>query len=99
MGKLKKNIFIIYETLPMATFTLNIFFFFFSIRIYPHDQNTGGFFIAVLEKSKLLPKEKVLIAKDGVPFQPPPDKKRKLGFKEDPFVFFKEGEEIWKSIK
>lgn len=30
-----------------------------SIRILPHQQDTGGFFVAVLEKVKPLPGEKV----------------------------------------
>ena len=33
--------------------------YFCSIRIVPHHQNTGGFFVAVLEKTKPLPWQKV----------------------------------------
>lgn len=85
----------------------------FSIRILPHHQDTGGFFVAVLEKIKPLPWEAQLKStsvsaesseQNGVDgsqsFQKEPRKKRiKLGYKEDPFVFFNESEEIWTSIR
>jgi len=92
------------------------------IRIFPHDQNTGGFFIAVLEKSKALPWERQrspdttaqstateTIEDTEKPEdvskphpdtgRPPPAKKRRLGYREDPYVFFEKGEEIWSEIK
>lgn len=42
------------------TFTKTIhetFFYFLSIRILPHQQDTGGFFVAVIEKLRPLPWE------------------------------------------
>lgn len=36
----------------------------YSIRILPHHQDTGGFFVAVLEKVKPLPGEKVYVETD-----------------------------------
>lgn len=39
---------------------------FCSIRILPHHQDTGGFFVAVLEKTKPLPGEKVYKDSDQV---------------------------------
>lgn len=81
------------------------------IRILPHLQDTGGFFVAVLEKLKPLPWEAQLkITNDATndteqeSSQAPviekrrPSKRIKLGFKEDPFVFFKDNEEVWSSI-
>ncbi|XP_055637098.1 tRNA (cytosine(34)-C(5))-methyltransferase [Toxorhynchites rutilus septentrionalis] len=77
------------------------------IRVMPHHQNTGGFFIALIEKKKKLPWES---NESDVPAQKessndsvsePPKKKMKYhrGFKEDPFVFFDGTEEIFESIK
>jgi tRNA (cytosine34-C5)-methyltransferase len=76
--------------------------------VYPHHQNTGGFFIALLEKKGTLPWQsqvekqeayKENTAKDNKP-EPPKKKPRyHRGFKEDPFVFFDENEEIVPSIK
>lgn len=95
-----------------------------SMRILPHQQNTGGFFVAVLKKVKPLPweaqvKEKAVVqestettdittndtavpAKDNKDNGPrsPARKKRKIrGFKEDPYLFFDEKEELWPPIK
>ncbi|XP_063369797.1 tRNA (cytosine(34)-C(5))-methyltransferase [Cydia amplana] len=75
------------------------------IRILPHHQDTGGFFVAVLEKSAPLPWEK-----DRETEQPqererkdekPPAKRRRMGgYREDPFVFFKgDHEDVFPSIK
>ncbi|KAL9696489.1 hypothetical protein quinque_016068 [Culex quinquefasciatus] len=76
------------------------------IRVLPHQQNTGGFFIALLEKKKKLPSEvePSESAADEVKTceAEPPQKKQKRyhrGFKEDPFVFFDGKEEIFDSIK
>lgn len=76
------------------------------IRVLPHHQNTGGFFIALLEKKKPLPwettdaaeapKEAASKKEDS---EPPRKKLKYRGFKEDPFVFFDGTEEIFASIK
>ncbi|KAJ1519527.1 hypothetical protein ONE63_004809 [Megalurothrips usitatus] len=90
------------------------------IRILPHMQNTGGFFVAALQKVKVLPWEarpKVTETAAAVPetngesnasdetkeaseeekqTKGPPKKRRRMqGYKEDPFVFFTEDEELW----
>ncbi|XP_071490543.1 RNA cytosine-C(5)-methyltransferase NSUN2-like [Diadema antillarum] len=112
------------------------------VRILPHHQDTGGFFVAVLRKTKPLPwmkqdksaaqgvteekkpdadmrddsnetAEKASQGEDAVAVAAkasagdasksapePPTKKARFGsYKEDPFVFLKEGEEIWPQIK
>ncbi|KXJ79083.1 hypothetical protein RP20_CCG002462 [Aedes albopictus] len=78
------------------------------IRVMPHQQNTGGFFIALLEKKKPLPWEtsesseatKETDAKKQEDEEPPRKKpKYRRGFKEDPFVFFDGKEDIFESIK
>lgn len=74
------------------------------IRVLPHQQNTGGFFIALLEKKKKLPSEtdQPETEADQKPVEEPPQKKQKRhhrGFKEDPFVFFDGTEQIFDSIK
>ncbi|KAK9503672.1 hypothetical protein O3M35_010185 [Rhynocoris fuscipes] len=74
------------------------------LRILPHHQNTGGFFVAVLKKINLLPWEsdKSNVEETEVKslVKSPPKKKRKIqGYKEDPYVFFTSEEEVWKSIK
>nr|CAD7396849.1 unnamed protein product [Timema cristinae] len=82
-----------------------------NIRILPHQQDTGGFFVAVLEKLGSLPWE-AAPAKDTNPIRAPGDpipprqdrepqrKKRKLQtFREDPFIFFTEDEPLWPSIR
>lgn len=95
----------------------------FSIRILPHLQNTGGFFVAAIVKKSLLPWERVpkpaapLVEEKLIAIEPPSDdtkedkkessapwgpqrKRRRLhGYKEDPYVFFTENEEIWEHIK
>lgn len=90
------------------------------IRILPHMQNSGGFFVAALHKVKALPWEAKLKMMDSTvpatdsadqdrklpeakeaqdeekPPKSPPRKKRRMhGYKEDPFVFFTDDEEIW----
>ncbi|XP_038218434.1 tRNA (cytosine(34)-C(5))-methyltransferase [Zerene cesonia] len=79
------------------------------IRILPHHQDTGGFFVAVFEKTHSLPWEKEQKEpeskeqeeKKEVEKKEPPKKKRRLGgYKEDPFVFFSgENEDVFPSIK
>lgn len=100
----------------------------FSLRILPHHQNTGGFFVAVLEKIHLLPweslkgplsttescdnkssainSENTMVTNDGsnnTKTYSPERKRRKTrgfcGYREDPFVFFKESEPLWPSIR
>lgn len=81
------------------------------VRILPHHQNTGAFFVAVLEKLKPLnSKEKSFKinevvdnddyerkkpADDSVPWK----RRRKDVFREDPFVFFNEKEIVWDQIQ
>ncbi|XP_072765237.1 tRNA (cytosine(34)-C(5))-methyltransferase [Anoplolepis gracilipes] len=104
------------------------------MRILPHHQDTGGFFVAVLEKVKSLPWESESNQnvqtqndnenKDGLTSKEETSrdefsesgkrlleeekksrdlqrKRRKIvGYREDPFVFFKdETEDVWQSIK
>lgn len=93
------------------------------MRILPHFQNTGGFFVAALTKKAPLPWERkpkeskseqdVTTTDDAEPEAPavgeveekrvpwgPQRKKRKMyGYKEDPFVFFKEEEPVWHGIQ
>ncbi|KAL0124052.1 hypothetical protein PUN28_006088 [Cardiocondyla obscurior] len=108
------------------------------MRILPHHQDTGGFFVAVLEKIKSLPWEaetcalnqniqnvdgseskdektieketlqdtelsesgKRVLEKEKKSWEPQKKRRRIVGYREDPFVFFKdETEDVWKSIK
>lgn len=84
----------------------------FSMRILPHLQNTGGFFVAAIKKKTLLPWEKKVEKKDTA--EPsiqnekvettstagPQQKRRRLhGYKEDPYVFFSEDDLVWKQLK
>uniref|UniRef100_A0A671NZ33 tRNA (cytosine(34)-C(5))-methyltransferase n=1 Tax=Sinocyclocheilus anshuiensis TaxID=1608454 RepID=A0A671NZ33_9TELE len=82
------------------------------MRILPHHQNTGGFFVAVLVKKAPMPWNRrypkylqpvtVLHVdmKCSVCYSPPPPKKMKLfGFKEDPFVFLTEDDPIFPPIQ
>uniref|UniRef100_F1KYX9 tRNA (cytosine(34)-C(5))-methyltransferase n=1 Tax=Ascaris suum TaxID=6253 RepID=F1KYX9_ASCSU len=61
-------------------------------RILPHMQNTGGFFVAVLRKTRPISTE------TPTRFCSAPPTKRRKTFKEDPFVFLKEDDERWKEI-
>ena len=70
------------------------------VRVLPHLQNTGGFFVALLEKVEALPweskREKVFEGegKENEKKEEPPTKKKRFwGFKEDPFIYCKEGDE------
>lgn len=80
------------------------------MRILPHFQNTGGFFIAALTKIRPLPWEQNTPANqektesvetdEKTEMNEPQRKKRKFfGHKEDPFVFFNEDEQVWHDIK
>ncbi|KAG7213694.1 hypothetical protein KM043_002935 [Ampulex compressa] len=109
------------------------------MRILPHHQDTGGFFVAVLEKVKDLPWEnqstiqnqttqdidtkegegesnakeetnkvsdpnvtlgKRALEEEKKPWGPQRKRKRIVGYREDPFVFFKDNtEDVWLSIK
>lgn len=108
------------------------------MRILPHHQNTGGFFVAVLEKVKSLPWEsetcvlnqnvqdadsnedkemhvleentlqdtqlsesgKRILEEEKKSREPQKKRKRIMGYREDPFVFFKDQtEDVWQSIK
>ncbi|XP_053694961.1 tRNA (cytosine(34)-C(5))-methyltransferase-like [Sabethes cyaneus] len=84
------------------------------IRVLPHHQDTGGFFIALIEKKKKLPWEEEdqsanadtnADTADGAAAKVKNEAesgKKKMhyrGFKEDPFVFFDGAEEIYESIK
>lgn len=61
------------------------------MRILPHLQDTGGFFIAVLEKTSE-------ISFDLNPMKGPTAKRQRL-FKDDPFSFMEKNDERWKDIK
>ncbi|XP_075985531.1 tRNA (cytosine(34)-C(5))-methyltransferase Nsun2 [Anticarsia gemmatalis] len=81
------------------------------IRILPHHQDTGGFFVAVFEKTAPLPwekEEKATVATEkkaeseaSTPNKEPPKKRRRMGgYREDPFVFFSgDTEDVYPSIK
>jgi len=108
------------------------------MRILPHHQDTGGFFVAVLEKVKSLPWEseastlnqsvqssgdnekedkpdlededtsdakfsenkKRILEEDKKLRESQRKRRRIVGYREDPFVFFKdETEDVWQSIK
>lgn len=90
-------------------FGITVFFLFLSMRILPHHQDTGGFFVAVLEKVKPLPWEsesdntcEISVTDNKTDDKPwgPQRKRRKIhGYREDPFVFFSKDNELWPSIK
>ncbi|XP_076297138.1 tRNA (cytosine(34)-C(5))-methyltransferase Nsun2 isoform X2 [Lasioglossum baleicum] len=102
------------------------------MRILPHHQDTGGFFVAVLEKVKTLPWEssdnnsddneateevsleeeaekdkdnnlapgKRPLSDDQKSRGPRRKRRRAKGFREDPFVFFKDDQDdVWLSVK
>ncbi|KAJ8973049.1 hypothetical protein NQ317_011329 [Molorchus minor] len=84
-----------------------------NIRILPHHQNTGAFFVAVLRKLKPLNAQEKFTKKtdneddtesskkrenEDQP-QSQRKKRRKEGYREDPFVFFEENETVWNDIK
>lgn len=80
------------------------------VRVLPHLQNTGGFFLALLEKVSTLPWEskrekeprpdvekEASLESNGE--TEPPKKKRFWGFREDPYIYCKEGEEVVSQIQ
>ncbi|XP_026490725.2 tRNA (cytosine(34)-C(5))-methyltransferase [Vanessa tameamea] len=75
------------------------------IRILPHHQDTGGFFVAVFEKTAPLPWEKESKPKpqnetENEKKEPPKKRRRMGGYREDPFVFFSgDTEDVFPSIK
>uniref|UniRef100_A0A8C2X5N3 tRNA (cytosine(34)-C(5))-methyltransferase n=1 Tax=Cyclopterus lumpus TaxID=8103 RepID=A0A8C2X5N3_CYCLU len=69
------------------------------MRILPHHQNTGGFFVAVLVKKAPMPWNR-RYPKEGRLVRPPASKKMKLfGYKEDPFVFLTEEDPVFITIQ
>lgn len=79
------------------------------VRILPHHQDTGGFFVAVLEKVKALPGEKIYMEADQPVdnnqstsntqrLRQPPKKKRRQGFREEPYYYFEADEAVWPGI-
>jgi len=75
------------------------------VRVLPHKQNTGGFFVALLQKTGACPWQeegrKVEDKPDSPPVteQPPEKKKKFWGFREDPFIYFKPEEPIYARIR
>ncbi|XP_047520424.1 tRNA (cytosine(34)-C(5))-methyltransferase [Pieris napi] len=78
------------------------------IRILPHQQDTGGFFVAVVEKVAPLPwekdekdqKEQTDNEKTISKPEPPKKRRRMGGYREDPFVFFSgDQEDVFPCIK
>ncbi|XP_021962974.1 RNA cytosine-C(5)-methyltransferase NSUN2 isoform X2 [Folsomia candida] len=84
------------------------------LRILPHQQDTGGFFVALLRKTESLPWEASLTMNSesgsdlnnvdkssSTSSDPPPAKKpkRMQGYKEDPYIFMSDDHEIWEDIK
>jgi len=77
------------------------------VRLLPHHQNTGGFFVALLEKSALCPWERQpkessesAPTEDSTPeTEAPPKKKKFWGFKEDPFIYLPETDDVYPRIK
>ncbi|GFT67052.1 hypothetical protein NPIL_67921 [Nephila pilipes] len=70
------------------------------LRILPHHQDTGGFFVAVLQKNGKLPWEKATEEiQDNTSRSPPPKKRKIWGYKEDPFIFMNDVDEIWPKMK
>jgi len=79
-----------------------------AIRILPHLQNTGAFFVALLEKKAFCPWEKQQEKKpwkedkeeEEKKSEEPPKKKHKFwGFKEDPFNYLQADDDVFPSIK
>ncbi|VVC46159.1 Hypothetical protein CINCED_3A003626 [Cinara cedri] len=75
------------------------------IRVLPHHQDTGGFFVTVLVKIQLLPWEasekKNENLSEMIPEKPIAVKKKKRyqGYKEDPFVFLSDDDKVWPEIR
>uniref|UniRef100_A0A8B9HF66 tRNA (cytosine(34)-C(5))-methyltransferase n=1 Tax=Astyanax mexicanus TaxID=7994 RepID=A0A8B9HF66_ASTMX len=66
------------------------------MRILPHHQNTGGFFVAVLMKKGPMPwnRRQPKVTVDSVKI-----KMKLFGFKEDPFVFLTEDDPVFPPIQ
>lgn len=64
------------------------------LRVLPHLQNTGGFFVAVLRKTGSLRIDTSTRFSGATP----PITKRRKTFKEDPFVFLTTDDSRWKDI-
>lgn len=87
----------------------------YCVRVLPHYQNTGGFFIAILKKTALVPGEKKEVdnkeevekeaeakkTDDKPMFNMVQKKKRNafLGHKEDPFYFIDKDDEEWHLLR
>ena len=75
------------------------------VRVLPHKQNIGGFFVALPQKTGACPwqeeRRKVEDKPESPPvFEPPPEKKKKFWvFREDPFIYFKPEEPIYARIR
>lgn len=78
------------------------------VRILPHKHNSGGFFVALLEKTGACPwqekggkekEEDSPLSPASVTVPPPEKKKRFWGFREDPFIYFKPDEPIYPKIR
>ncbi|WKX92651.1 hypothetical protein Q1695_010577 [Nippostrongylus brasiliensis] len=64
----------------------------YCMRIVPHHQDTGGFFVALLEKVE----EKTL---NGAAVVGAPAYKKQKMFKDEPFTFLKKDDDRWKDIR
>jgi len=83
------------------------------LRLLPHHHNTGGFFLALLEKTSLCPWESTRRTAKETPTEEvaedvenleikssnEPPQKRFRGFKEDPFIYFNGDEDILGDIR
>jgi len=76
----------------------------------PHQQDTGGFFVAVIKKVRPLVQDAATTSgdekaaadstsEDKVPWRLQRKRRRLHGYKEDPFVFFTEDELLWPSLR
>lgn len=82
------------------------FLFIYSIRILPHHQDTGGFFVAVMEKIKPLPWEASITPSDELVdeakvnnYKRKPKKRKYQGYREDPFIFLTVDDPVWPEIR
>lgn len=81
------------------------------MRVLPHQQDTGGFFVTVLTKKSLcdweskLKSDSTAAAKNDTPsvrndWEPPSKKSRRhQGYKEDPYIYFDANEPIFKELE